>query len=53
VGALESEAAEPIRIGGWVELPAGRYRLVARFSNPLWPDRGGTLVRPLTVDSRR
>jgi VWFA-related protein len=48
----QSEEAEPILIGGWVELPAGRYRLVAKFANPRWPDRGGTLIRPLTVGSR-
>ena len=47
----QSEEAEPILIGGWVELPAGRYRLVAKFANPRWPDRG-TLIRPLTVGSR-
>jgi VWFA-related protein len=48
----QSEAAEPILIGGRVELPAGRYRIVAKFANPRWPDRGGTLQRPLTVGSR-
>ena len=48
----QSEEAEPVLIGGWVELPAGRYRLVAKFANPRWPDRGGTLIRPLTVGSR-
>ena len=48
----QSEEAEPLLIDGWVELPAGRYRLVAKFANPRWPDRGGTLIRPLTVGSR-
>ena len=48
----QSQEAEPILIDGWVELPAGRYRLVAKFSNPRWPDRGGRLSRPLTVGSR-
>jgi hypothetical protein len=48
----QSEETEPILIGGWVELPAGRYRLVAKFANPRYPDRGGTLERPLTIGSR-
>jgi VWFA-related protein len=48
----QSEETEPILISGWVELPAGRYRMVAKFANPRYPDRGGTLTRPLTVGSR-
>jgi hypothetical protein len=48
----QSEETEPILIGGWVEVPAGRYHLTAKFSNPRWPDRGGRLSRPITIGSK-
>ena len=31
----EAEEVEPITINGWVELPPGKYRLVATIKNPI------------------
>lgn len=47
----KSQAIEPIRINGWVELPAGSYQLVARFRNPA-NGRHGELVQALEVAGR-
>ena len=47
----DRDAIEPVLVNGWVDLPEGRYRVIAHVRNPLNEGRG-TFTRDLRIVSR-